>query len=137
MTFSTFERRWLLAVLDAILPSGAHPRLTLGARDLPMERFVEDLLLRAPASAGLALRACLWVVTLSPLAHGRLRLFGSLSLEERVSILAALERSRLHLLREVPVLLKTLACLGYCGVPAVQRQVGIQPLPDAPPRWAR
>jgi hypothetical protein len=137
MRFFAFERRWMLAVLDAILPSGAHPRLVLGARDVPMQRFVDDLLLRAPALAAIGLRASLWVVTLAPLARGRPRLFGSLAAEERVALLEALGRSQIHLLREVPVLLKTLACLGYCGVPEVQRQVGIAPAPSAPPRWTR
>jgi len=137
MTFFSFERRWLLAVLDAILPSGAHPRLALGARDVPLGRFVEDLLLRAPALAAIGLRASLWVVTFTPLARGRLRLFGSLAAQEQVELLEALARSPVHLLREVPVLLKTLACLGYCGLPEVQRQVGIEPAPNVLPRWAR
>jgi hypothetical protein len=137
MTFFSFERRWLLAVLDAILPSGAHPRLVLGARDVPMARFVDDLLLRAPALAAIGLRASLWGVTLAPLARGRLCLFPALAQEDRVALLDALACSPIHLLREVPVLLKTLACLGYCGLPEVQRQVGIEPAPHVLPRWAR
>jgi hypothetical protein len=137
MTFFSFERRWLLAVLEAILPSGAHPRLDLGARDLPLDRFVDDLLLRAPTLAVLGLRASLWVITLAPLARGRLRLFPSLETGQQIAVLEALARSRIHVLREVPVLLKTLACLGYCGVPEVQRRVGIEPVASAPPRWAR
>jgi len=137
MSFFSFERRWLLAVLDAILPSGAHPRLVLGARDLPLARFADDLLLRAPALAVIGLRASLWVVTLAPLARGRMRLFGSLAPDAQLELLEALGRSRIHLLREVPVLLKTLACLGYCGLPEVQRQVGIEPVSSVPPRWAR
>jgi hypothetical protein len=132
-----FERRWLLAVLAAILPSGSHARLHLGARDVPLARFVADLLARAPVSAVLALRASLWVATLAPLVRGRLRTFGALPPAEQVETLRALERSRLHLLREVPVLLKTLACLGFCGLPEVQRQAGIEPVAAAPPRWAR
>jgi hypothetical protein len=109
----------------------------LGARDIPLERFVADLLLRAPVIAGIGLRASLWIVTLAPLARGRLRLFASLAPEERAPLLETLARSPVHLLREVPVLLKTLACLGYCGVPEVQRQVGIEPAPSVPPRWMR
>ena len=137
MTFFSFERRWLRAVLDAILPSGAHPRLDLGARDLPLDRFVDDLLQRAPMLAVLGVRASLWVITLAPLFRGRLRLFPSLAAAEQIALLEALAQSRIHLLREVPVLLKTLACLGYCGLPEVQRRVGIEPVASAPPRWAR
>jgi hypothetical protein len=135
MQFRSFERRWLLAVLAAILPAGAHPRLSLGARDLPLGRFVDDLLLRAPLLAVIGLRASLWVVTLAPLARGRLRLFPALAPDEQIALLDALSRSPVHLLREVPVLLKTLACLGYCGMPEVQRQVGITPVAAAPPPW--
>jgi hypothetical protein len=134
MTLLAFERRWLLGVLDAILPAHAHPRLTLGARDFPLARFADDLLRRAPLLAALGVRASLWVLWLSPLARGRAG-FGALSPEEQVAWLRTLEGSRIHLLREVPVLLKTLACLGYCGVPEVQRQVGIDPVASAPPRW--
>ena len=43
-----FERRWLHAVFEAILPSGAHPTLTLGARDVPMDAFIDDLWAHAP-----------------------------------------------------------------------------------------
>jgi hypothetical protein len=135
MTFFSFERRWLRAVQGAILPSGAHPKLDLGARDVPLDRFVDDLLLRAPPLALLGVRASLWVITLAPLARGRLRLFSGLAPYEQVALLEALARSRIHVLREVPVLLKTLACLGYCGVPEVQRRVGIAPVASTPPRW--
>jgi hypothetical protein len=136
MTLFSIERRWLLTVLDAILPARADPRLTLGARDVPMERFVGDLLRRAPTLAGIGVRASLWVVWLGPLLRGRLG-FGALSDAERIAWLETLAASPIHLLREVPVLLKTLACLGFCGVPDVQRQVGIAPVADAPPRWMR
>lgn len=137
MTFFAFERRWLLAALAAILPSGAHARLALGAADFPLGRFVDDLLRRAPALAAIGLRASLWVVALAPLARGRLRLFASLDPGEQVALLAWLARSRLHVVREVPVLLKTLACLGTCGLPEVQRQAGISPVASAPPAWLR
>jgi len=135
MKFFSFERRWLRAVLDSILPSCAHPTLDLAARAVPLDRFVDDLLLRAPTLAVLGVRASLWVITLSPLARGRLRLFRSLAPYEQIALLEALARSRIHLLREVPVLLKTLACLGYCGVPEVQRRVGIELVASTPPRW--
>ncbi len=130
----SFERRWLLVVLDAILPAQADARLTLGARDVPMDRFLDDLLRRAPPLAVIGVRASLWVAWLGPLLRGRLG-FGALAGEERVAWLETLARSPIHLIREVPVLLKTLACLGYCGVPEVQRQAGISPVAATPPRW--
>jgi hypothetical protein len=133
-----FERRWLLAVFAAILPSGAHDRLSLGAADLPLSGFVDDLFRAAPLETRLGVRAALWVVMLiGPLVLGRLGLFTGLSPDEQAEALARLGRSDLYALREIPSLLKMMACLAYGAFPGVRAQIGL-PYPDeGPPGWAR
>jgi hypothetical protein len=133
--FSRIEKRMMLGVFDAILPSGADPRLPIGARDLPMGRFLDDILQRSPVLFALGLRAALWLVTLSPLAViGRPRTFGGLSPGDRVRVLERLSHSRVYAIRELPNLLKLVACLGFAGHPDVRRHIGLPA--GEPPAWA-
>ena len=62
-----FERRWLAARVRDRPPLDADPTMPLGARDVPMGRFVDDLLANAPLLTVLGLRAALWMVMLAPL----------------------------------------------------------------------
>jgi hypothetical protein len=52
-------------------------------------------------------------------------------------LLERLGRSRVYVIREMPLLFKTAACLGYGGLPEVQARVGITPVDALPPDWAR
>ncbi len=133
-----FERRWLLSIFDTMLPSGASEQLSLGARDLPLERFVADVEANVPGRILLGLRAATWLVTFAPLLLlRRFRRFPRLPRDDRLVLLDRLSHSRIYLLREIPVLLKMVACLGYCGMPEVQRQVGYEQVATEPPEWAR
>lgn len=133
----TFEKRWLLRIADAILPAGAHQRLP-GAREVPLGGLVDDLNRFAPWTLCLAVRAATWIVTwFGPVITGRARLFGGLSVPERGRVLEELSRSRVYLIRELPVLLKMVSCLGYGGLPSVQRAVGLTSVDAHPPAWAR
>ena len=132
------ELRCLSAVFDAVLPSGASHAIRLGAGDVPLDRFVADLVQHAPAHFRMGLRACIWLVTLAPpLVLGRWRTFVGLSPKERLDLLDRLGRSSTYLVREVPLFFKTVACLGFCGLPEVQAAVGIAPVDASPPEWAR
>lgn len=132
------ERRWLGTVFDTILPADADERLEMGARDVPMEQFADDLALYAPTHFNAGLRASLWLlVLLLPLVVlGRLATFSGLAPDERLELLERLGRSDVYLLRELPTLFKTIACLGFCGLPEVQQSIGIAPTDDEPPPWA-
>lgn len=133
-----FERRWLLRIFDAIYPAGTEGGLRLGASDVPIEGLLEDMVKRAPFDFVLGLRAGAWVVTLfGPLLTGRLRTFAGLTVAERADVLTSLAHSRLYLLREIPMLLKMVASLGYLGVPSVQRALGLPSVDAEPPEWAR
>jgi hypothetical protein len=138
MTLSGLERRWLLCVFDTVVPSGATPRLPIGAKDAPMERFIDDLFARAPLHFLLGLRACLWILAFAPLfVIGRARTFEALEPELRLEVLDRLSRSERYVLRELPLLFKTTACLGFCGLSEVQSKVGIFPVDATAPDWAR
>jgi hypothetical protein len=138
MTLASFEKRWLLVIFETLVPSGADERFPSGAREAPMDRFVDDLLAHAPAHFCLGLRACLWILTLSPIfVLGRLGTFGSLESSERLALLRRFSASPNYVIREMPLLFKTVACLGFCGLPDVQSRLGIHPVDATPPEWAR
>lgn len=138
MALSGFERRWLLLVFDTVVPSGADERMSIGARDVPMGDFIDDLWRRTPLQFRLGLRACLWFVMLCPLLlMGRVATFAGLTASERTRLLTLLGASHVYLVREMPLLFKTVACLGLCGLPDVQRKVGITLVDATPPEWAR
>ena len=131
-----FERRWLAQVNGAILPSGASDALPLGAADVPMDRFVDDLFARAPLRMLVGVRLALWAVVVSPpFVVGRWATFGGLSDAERVACLVRLRESPTYAVREIPILLKAMACLGYCGLPAIAGRIA-PPRRAAPPAWA-
>jgi hypothetical protein len=133
-----FERRWLVRVFETILPSGIAPQVTRGAADVPMGRFVDDFAAHAPLMALAGLRVGLWMVMLAPLfVLRRARLFLGLPTAERLLLLDRLRRSNHYLVREAALLLKTVACLGFCGLAAVQEPLGIFPTDETPPTWAR
>jgi hypothetical protein len=138
MTLSSFEKRWLLVVFETVVPSGASERMPIGARDAPMDRFIDDLLAHAPLHFCLGLRACLWILALSPVfVLGRFGTFASLDDGERLALLRRFAASPNYVLREMPLLFKTVACLGFCGLPDVQSRLGIRPVDATAPEWAR
>jgi hypothetical protein len=131
-----FERRWLLAVFETILPSGTDPRLSLGAADLPMLRFLDDAEARSPFEYLLGVRVALWVAMASPwLLLYSWRPWSWLDATGRLEALRRLQHHRIYALRELPSLLKTVACLGYCGVPSVQAAIGVQRVDATEPSW--
>jgi hypothetical protein len=138
MTFLGFERRWLLTVFDTVAPSGVDERVPGGASSVPMERFLDDLIANAPMHFLLGLKACVWVVMFAPLfVLGRFATFQGLSPRERLELLERFGRSDTYVIREMPLLFKTVACLGFCGVPEIQSRVGIHPVDATAPAWAR
>ena len=127
MKLRGFERRWLEAIFGTILPDG-DPSGLPGAAQVEWKPFLDDFASAAPARMLLGLRAALWfTVLLAPLLMlWRVRTFARLGGAERLRVLRALRESRFYLVRELPVLLKSVACLGYCRLPAVQRKVGLR-----------
>ncbi len=133
-----FERRWLLALFDVLIPSGASPELPLGARDVGLEGYVDELVRYAPLRVVWGVRACLWLLVFCPLfVIGRWRSFFGLAPEEQLAVLERLRQSPSYLVREMPLLFKMLGCLGYGGHPEIHAALGIEPRDREPPSWAR
>jgi hypothetical protein len=133
-----FERRWLMEIFAALLPASDDPRFPLGASALGAERYIDDLMRSAPRDFALGLRVCTWLLQLAPLfTYGRLVRFAGLDAAARSELLERLTRSDVYLIRELPMLFKTAACLGLCGLPALQRRIGIHPVDASDPEWAR
>lgn len=133
-----FERRWLAAIWETILPSGTRGGLALGASDVPLDRFLDELLACAPTRVGVGARVCVWLLTFAPLfVIGKPALFSSLEPEERLAVLEELRASDLYLVRELPTLFKMLGALGFAGMPEVQRELGLGVRDPEPPDWAR
>lgn len=132
-----FERRWLVAMLEVAVPSGADPRARFGAADVPARAFVDDLLASAPVQFVLGLRVCVWFLLLCPPFCGaRLTTFLGLTPAERARVLATLRSSPSYVVRELPLLLKMVGCLGVCGLPEVQAALEIEPRDAELPEWA-
>jgi hypothetical protein len=116
----------------------ADARLPVGAADVPMGRFVDDLLARAPLASVLGLRAALWLVVFAPpFVLRRPCTFLGLTAADRLALLGRLQASDRYLVRETAMLCKFLGCLGFCGLAPIQRRLGIHPLDPLPPSWAR
>jgi hypothetical protein len=132
-----FERRWLVRVFELLLPRGSDARLEMGGADVPLGRFVDDIVTRASMEFVTGLRLSLWLVMLAPwfLIRRRRTLLG-LSPEERTIVLERLRTNQLYLVREALLVLKTFACLAFCGLPQVQDALGIHPIDRDPPSWA-
>ncbi len=137
MSWWSFERRWLAAIWETILPSGTVGGLGLGAREVPLDSFLDELLSCAPTRVRVGARVCIWLLTFAPLfVIGRLALFPSLAPEDRLSLLEKLRASDVYLVRELPTLFKMLGALGFAGMPAVQRKLGLAVRDSEPPEWA-
>jgi hypothetical protein len=138
LRMTRFERRLLVRVFEVLLPRGADPRVPFGAADVPMGRFVDDLLAESGLEFVAGLRLCLWMVMLAPIVVlRRLRTFLGVAPSDQAAVLERLRTSDLYVVREAPMLLKTIACLGFCGLPHVQGALGMHPIDETPPSWAK
>ncbi len=121
---SRCERKWIISVIHAIYPSGT-PTFPLGAKEFPMDRFVEDFFKRTSLQARWGLRFALFLFQILPfLFIGRWRLFHHLNPEDQQRYLECWYYHRFHMIREVTILFKLIASLGFCGLPEVQDKIG-------------
>lgn len=138
MQLLDFERDWLQTIFETILPADADETFQLGARDVPMDRFIDELLAIAPLHFSAGIRIATWAVWFSPpLFLRKLATIGGLSVEDRERLFERMAEHPNYLIRELPMLFKTAGCLGFCGLPTVQAQIGITPRDGVPAAWAR
>ena len=133
---SGFERRWFQAMVETILPSGASEQFPLGGQDVPLQRFLADFLRHAPLKIVVGLRATLLMIFLAPLfMSGMRRTFMALGVERREAAILRMRHSDVYVIRELPVLLKTIGCMAVLGVPEVQRSLGMAQVDTCSPDW--
>ncbi len=112
------------AVLGALLPSGASPLLRQGLLDTGFEAFLVDFDAAAPTDFcrifRLALVAAGWV---APLLIGHAPPMSRLNSGDRERALAAMNESRLPELRQLVIVLKTVASLHYGALPEVRQAI--------------
>lgn len=118
-------------ILDTLLPSGAHPSLPIGLSDTDFGVFWSEVERTALLSWRRGFRVALWLATwIAPLLIHRLPPLTLYDRPIREEALAAMERSRLYLLRQMIGLLKTTVSLGYGANGNVREAIGYPLQPD-------
>lgn len=118
MKLSPTERRWVGAVLEALLPSGADPRLPLGGRDVDTVGRLEEMLAANPPHAAWGTRMAIAILqVLPPFLTGDLAMFRGLPPRKREEVLRRCAESPVYVLREVFALVKTMALMIYFDDP--------------------
>lgn len=118
MMLTPTERRWVGALLEALLPAGADPRLPLGARDVEMVGRLEAMLAANPPHAAWGTRMAVALLqVLPPFLTGDLAMFRALPPRKREEVLKRCAESPVYVLREVFALVKTMALMVYFDDP--------------------
>ena len=121
-------------VLDTLIPSDAHPDLTLGLLDAGFEDFYNELAASTPLAMRVGLRATLFVaIWLAPLLIGKVPPITLYDRETREQALQAMASSRSNLLRQMIFLMKMNAGFCYGANAEVRDAVGF-PLQFDDPR---
>lgn len=120
--WSSWERRWRDALLEAMIPGGhGLPPLT----SLELGGFWREYQATAPPLVRFGLRASVWLLTWLPL--GKLRPFHRLPAAARDRWLNRAARSRFYLLRQLVMTVKMIACLAYLTDGDVRAQLEARP----------
>ncbi len=112
-------------VLDTLLPSKAHPTLGRGICETDFRTFYTAFASQATSPLHLGFRVALWAATwLSPLLIWRLPPLARHDRTTRERALNAMATSRVHLLRQLLNVLKTVTALCYGADPHVRDVLG-------------
>ncbi len=113
-----------LAILEALLPAGAHPRLK-GLLETRFREFYKDFERHAVPQLRLGFRAGLLAAAwAAPALIGRRPPLWRLRPEEREAALEAMAKSRVYSLRQLLLVLKAVAGFCYGADPEVRRALG-------------
>lgn len=115
MSWTGLERRWLVALIEAMIPplparegGGAVPAADPAALDLGLGLLLSGM----PALQRLALRFAVWLVSwVGPLFVGQMPTFSRLSHDHRDQVLVRMGGSDSFVIREMVVLIKLVAGL--------------------------
>ncbi|MFO8055722.1 MAG: hypothetical protein R6V10_00305 [bacterium] len=127
------EEKWLRSELLALIPSEGD--IPLSANDTGAADIFRDMLEHLPALTGLSLHAAVVFVEFAGPLFGLKKTgrFSRLSEDQKIECLSALSSSRLYLARQMVMLLKMIACLGWGADPRVRRSLGY----DRPPLYVK
>ncbi len=121
------ERRWLLLLLDAVIPAlPDDPAPGIGALDLTT--FWSTFEATAPPLLRFGARASVWLLTWLPLVTpGFFRPFFALGADARDHYLSAALESRVFVVRQLVQTLKIIACFAMFRDPGARAALGVTP----------
>lgn len=132
---TSFERRQLRALCDAVVPPGGS--IPEGALDVHVPERIEEWLERFSPAARRLVRAMLGGYSLTPLLSRRPHTFAGLHGESRQAWAAESDASRFRLRRDAFMGLHTLITIAYASAPEVSARLGWDGAPAQPVDWSR
>jgi hypothetical protein len=118
-TLSPSESGWATQVAGAMFPKT--DALPIGADELEVSAFLQEMFRRIPLEAALGLRLTLWMIVLAPIFLGvRFALFVDLAPADQDAVLERLYLSRWYPVRQLCIAWKATIALVYSGHPSVR-----------------
>jgi len=133
MRLTSTEIRWMECWFRTILPQDGETFL-LGADALPLRSFIRDYFAHTPAGSSIGIRLASLLLTMMLCLRKRRRL-DRVTRQERNDFLVRMSRSKIYIVRELPMLLKLTAFLAWDGQHGVHRQLGVIGPLGQPPHW--
>jgi len=134
MKLTKLEKNWALNIFAYFFPSQKNPTLNIGAKDLPLENFLDDFFENSPSHTLIGIRIGLIAMQIMPLIFiKKAKLFKNLSEEDKEIYLEKWFKNKIYLIRQIALFIKMAGVFGYCGFPEVQKQMGIVKEKQLPP----
>jgi len=123
------REKWLRTQLDAIIPEGGE--IPVSAEEGGAVEIFQDMASHLPALTGMSLHAAVVFVEFAGPLFGLKKTgrFSGLDSEKKTECLQGLSKSPIYLVRQMVMLLKMIACMGWGADPRVRRSLGY----DRPP----
>jgi len=126
-----FEKRWADSVLGGFAPVGG-PGLAPRAGEVDYGAALERMAAASTRLAALGVHLSLWLVFFAPLwLEKRLRTLRGMPPKERAALLDRLLGHRLHIVRELTLVLKLAACMALFRTPSMRARSNY----DRPASW--
>lgn len=114
MKLTKYELRVARALMCAIFPSGADPKITEKIDDLDLEHFAAYATSEVPFKPSLGFRAVIWMAIFMPVfVVGKFRTFLGLDADEREEFVSKLIYHRIYEIRALFVFFKAFTSLYY------------------------
>ena len=129
------ERRWLENALDAVIPPDGDKGMKKSATQTGASEVYQDMVRLLPFTTAIGLRAAIYFIELMGPAFGLGRpvRFSSLSQGERTACLEGIYQSKVYLVRQMVVLVKSVACFAWGADDGVREDLGM----GEPPKYVK